>query len=197
MTKFILIAFTILSLVFGFLAVTYIKDSYQLLPISASKQLTPGRFANWLSYSAPSGKFSISFPAPPQNATQTVKDPKSDLLRNYDMYVSETEDGSIYMVSLIQFPKAEETPEILQKTIISDLVAASPTNQLKSMSAGTYNKIPTVDFVIENPERIVKGRSFFEGNTLYLISTIAKVGNFAPADYDYFIKSFDLKTASK
>jgi hypothetical protein len=192
MARFIFIALITLLFVLGFLGVMYLKDSYKLLPIQSSKDVTAAPFADWHDFRSPKGKFNVMMPALPQHASQTVRDPKTNQLRNYEMYVAEKADGSIFMVSLIRFPESKTVPEEVQKTVVNDLLTSNPTNQLKDMKIGDYRQFKTLDFSIVNSDTTIDGMTFIDGDTLFLLSGVFHNKNYQPTEYEYFIKSFDL-----
>lgn len=196
MARFAFIATLVIIVVVAFLGITFMKDSYKILPINASKEFTPAPYADWRDFSAPGGKFHVMFPALPQHATQTVKDQKTQQNRHYDMYVAEKEDGTIYMISLIRFQEGKEASETLQKTVVNDLLAANPTNQLKNMKIGSYRTFKTLDFTIANSEMTIEGMTFVDGPTLYLLTTVFRNAFYKPDDFQYFIHSFELGSAS-
>lgn len=192
MTRLVMIALLTAFVVLGVLGVTFLKDSYKLLPIYASKEGEPGQFSSWSEFQAPNGKFHVMMPGIPQNATQNIKDPKTKELRHYDMYVAQKNNGSIFMVSLIKFPEPHAAPEMLQKTVVNDLLAANPQNQLKSMKVGSYKDYKTLDYSIVNNDMTVQGMTFVDGNTLYLVSTVFPNQYYNAEEYEHFIKSFEL-----
>lgn len=191
MTRIASIAIITAIVVLGFLGIMFLKDSYMLLPIK-STPIDTSPFANWRDYQAPGGKFRVMLPTTPQRAEQTTRDPRTKELRHYDMYVAQENDGSTYMISIIKFPENKQSPEEIQKTIVNDLMAANPANQLKNMKVGQFKQFKTLDFEISNPDTTINGMTFMEGNTLYLLGTIARNSALNPAEYQYFIKSFDL-----
>lgn len=191
MTRLALIALLTAVVVLGFLGIMFLKDSYKLLPIQ-STQTTAKPFEGWHDFQSPSGKFRVMFPALPQHATQTMKDPKTKVPRYYDMYVAEKNNGSTFVVSTIRFPDNKESPDMIQKTVLNDLMAANPTNQLKDMKAGVYRQYNTLDFTIVNNDMTIQGMTFMDGDTLYLLSVLARNASFDPSEVVYFIKSFDL-----
>jgi hypothetical protein len=192
MTRLVVIGILTAFVVLFFLGLGSIKESYKLLPISASNEGAPTQFSTWKDFKAPNLKFSVMVPSYPQNAKQTMKDPKTKDVRKYDMYVSEKDDGSLFMISLIQFPDSKETPEYIQKSVVNDLLASNPQNQLKSMKVGDYKGKKTLDFSIVNNDMTVDGMAFSDGDTLYLLSAIFKNSAYHPEEYQYFINSFDL-----
>lgn len=198
MTRFVVMAILTAFVVLFFIGLGNIKDSYKLLPIDASKEgAGTTKFSSWKDFHSPDQKFSVMMPAYPQNAKQSMKDPKTKEIRKYDMYVAEKEDGSLFMISLIQFPESKETPEYIQKSVVNDLLASNPQNQLKSMKIGDYKGKKTLDFSITNNEMTVEGMAFSDGDTLYLLSAIFKNNSYNPEEFKYFVSSFDLTPGFK
>lgn len=194
MTRFFLAFFGTLIVVLVVLSIVFLKDSYKVLPIGSSNPALQSEFSSWHEFKAPKGAFEAQFPFPPQNATQSVRDPKTQALRHYDMYVSEKENGTIFMVSLITFPESQESLDPLKKTIINDLLVSNPQNQLKSMKVGTYKLFPTIDFVITGPLQTINGRTFSDGNVIYLLTGIFNNAFYNQAEYEHFINSFEWVT---
>lgn len=193
MSRFIFLVIIALLALFGYYSIYWLKGSYKILPIKQAKKVDNVPFSDWHDFKAPSGKFNVRLPVLPQHATQTIVDPKTKLPRFYDMYVAQGNNGTIFMVSLIKFPEGfKESPEFLQKTIVSDMVASNPQNQLKNMKISQFQKQQALDFTIENSEMTVAGKTFMKGPILYLLSGIFNKEAFEPAEYDFFINSFDL-----
>lgn len=191
MTRFLIALFGTAALVLIILSVIFLKDSYRVLPIAGSDPSLVPRFADWQEFKAPKGAFQALFPTIPQAASQTVRDPKTQQVRTYDMYVAERSNGTIFMVSLIEFPGYTGSLEDLKKTIINDLIVSNPQNQLKSMTVGIYKLFPTIDFVITNRITTINGRIFSDGNVIYLLSGIFSNAFFNQEEYDHFINSFE------
>lgn len=192
MTRFVMFALLTAIGVLCILGIYFLKDSYRLLPISASKIGAATEFSSWLKFDAPSGKFNVMMPAVPQNATQNITDPKTKELRHYDMFVAQKGNGSMFIVSLIKFATNSSPPEILKKTVINDLLASNAQNQLQEMKVGTFENYQTMEFTISNPNTTVKGMTFVDGNTLYLISAVFPNQFFSVDDYEHFVNSFHL-----
>jgi hypothetical protein len=197
MTRLVMFGLLIAIVVLMVLGIFFLKDSYQLLPLSASKIGAPGPFTSWRPYDSPSGKFSVMFPAAAQNATQNITDPKTQTIRHYDMYVAQKGNGSMFMISLITFSSNISSDDMLKKTVISDLLAANPQNQLKEMKVGSFENFQTMDFMIANSDTTVQGMTFVDGNTLYLISAVFPNRFYSADEYNYFIKSFELQKSGQ
>lgn len=193
MTRLIVFVMATAFIVLSILGILFIKDSYKVLPIADSSIGAPTQFSSWRDFKAPDGKFSVMVPAFPQNAKQSMKDPKTKQPRQYDMYVAEKDNGTIFMISIITFVNNTETPELLQKSVVNDLLTANPTNQLKTMKVGDYKGLKTMDFSIENGNMTIEGMTFSKGETLYLLSAIFPNTVYNPEEFRYFVNSFDLR----
>lgn len=192
MTRFAFIGVVTVIVVLIVLGIANIKNTYKLLPIQATQQFIKTPYEEWQEFDSPSGTFQVKLPTLPQRATQTIKDPKSQTIRQYDMYVAQQNNNTTYMISAVRYINNKESPETLQKSMISDLLASNPSNQLKTMSAGSYKQFPTIDFTITNDTNTIDGMTFMDGETLYILSTIFSNQRYNPEDYQFFVKSFDL-----
>lgn len=151
------------------------------------------QFETWHEFSAPLSKFKVLLPVLPQHGTDTLDDPKTLEKRAYDLYVSEKEDGTIFMISLITIMNG--TPKVDEKTltaVMNDILAASPDNKLKIMKMGTYKQYPALDFSIENGQVNIDGKAFLVGNTLYLLTSVSKLVNYKKQEFEFFVNSFQL-----
>lgn len=190
--KFILSIFAFLILGIIYLA-SDIKDAYKVIPISSNPTMEVPAFADWRSFNAPSERFKVDLPAPPQYAKQAVPIPGTDTNRSYEMYVSEKLDGSIFMISLITYPEGlNMDPAQLLHDSVDEMITTKPGNKLTSIHDSMFQNHRSVDFRIDNPKFIVAGKAFLVERTVYLLTYVASRSNFTIGEYDHFIDSFDL-----
>lgn len=157
------------------------------------KEYAESQFQNWHEFAAPLAKFKVLVPVLPQHGTDTLNDPKTKETRKYDIYVSEKDDGTIFMISMITMMNDEaKLDENTLKTVMNDILAASPNNKLKIMKMGTYKQYPALDFSIESDQVNIDGKAFLVGNTLYLLTSVAKMINYKKQEFDFFVNSFQL-----
>lgn len=191
------------SIVFAILAVVFLtlvfslrfsKESYKLLPMEMGQPESVGLYDDWYEYVAPSGKFKVRLPLLPQEATQDLTDPTSGLTRNYDMYVAQEADETIFMISLITFPESSKpfSQEQLLKDLMEDMVAANPKNKLSDVKSGTYKTFPSIDFTITNDQTRIFAKEFAKDHTIYLLSVIAKKELDPKLQFDHFVGTFEL-----
>lgn len=174
--------------------VSELKESYKVLPIKESPNMAVPLYTDWRSFSPPDRKFAVLLPVPPQHAKDTVEIPRSELKRSYEMYISETLNGSIFMISIITYPR--EYPVVDQKSTLNDLVQemvqTHSQNRLFSSQEGTFDKFPAVSFDINNPIYHIVGKVIAVQNTYYLLSYLAKKEQFDQVEYDYFLRNFQI-----
>lgn len=174
------------------------KDSYELLPGNLKKPLVVKPFEEWKEFKSEHKRFNVQFPVLPQHATESIPVPNTGEIRKYDMYVSEKNNGSIFMVSLITYPKGDDLTmnEIIMDTVIKEMLSANSANNLKSQKDLVFLNYHARDFTIENPTAIIETREFMIGSTLYMLSYIAKKEFYDKAEFQYFIDSFEIPLKS-
>lgn len=149
---------------------------------------------NWHEFTSPAGDFKVLFPALPQHAAETINDPKTQEQRQYDMYVSEKSNGAIFMISIIRMPNDSVTKlnEKMLPDVINDMMSSSPKSKLTKMEMGSFKGNPSIEYSFENDQVNVDGKAFIAGNSLYLLTNVAKKGDAQKQEFDYFTNSFQL-----
>lgn len=157
-------------------------------------ELAKFEFQNWREFSAPKGKFKVLLPTLPQHAVDNVKEAQHAKTRKYEMYVSEKNDGTIFMISLITFsdPKATQDKEKLMRAMMQDMLASNPKNELKQVNSGKYKGFDSLDYSFANQDTQVDAKTFLVDNTLYMLTRAAKLQNYNTEEFEFFINSFDL-----
>lgn len=205
MSKSASILLILAIVIIGLVGYKIMQDSYKILPVGEQQisNLTAFDFQNWHEFTAPSGTFKVLFPALPQHATENINDPETKDNRKYDMYVSEKENGSTFMITLITFTGASvSTPserEGLLKEMMKDMVAANPNNKLIHSESGTYKGHPSLDFILNSGEITIDAKTFIVGDTLYVLSRIEKQekDNQSRDEFLFFVNSFELMNPSQ
>lgn len=168
-------------------------SSSTVLPLNKTKQKIP-EFQNWHEFAAPDNKFKVLLPVLPQHATENVNDPLSKGKRKYDMYVSEEDDGTVFMISSISHPEAKNATdkEMLLKQLMADMSNSNPKNKLLNSKTGVYQGYQSLDFSISNDEVHIDARAFVVDNSLIVLSSISKLQNYNPQEFAFFANSFEL-----
>jgi hypothetical protein len=191
------IAIVVLSVVFLFCAflVYFTKSAYLVLPGVPPKTFKlPPKFEDWVEFTPSDGKFNVKLPVLPQKATDTVTDPETKQMRHYEMYVSQTNEGTLYLVSLITFQDllAIEKQEQLLTETMNGMVEANSQNVLKTSKIEESKNLKTLIFTVENPTNIIDAKAFISGKILILLAMIAPKDHFDPKAGDFFFNSFKI-----
>lgn len=193
-TKTIVITIFVLLFLGVLFLTSNIQNAYKMLPIKESKKMEVPSYAEWREFTANTGRFRVMVPMPPQYAKDAVEIAGTDKKRLYEMYVSEKINGTIFMISLITYPSEVDTSnvdQILEETV-HEMVATNPQNELRDFKDETFRGHKAVNFEIANHEFHVEGEAFMVDKTLYLLTYVAKTEDYNEADYQYFIRSFEL-----
>lgn len=189
--------FIVLMIGVIFLA-TNLKEAYKVLPGSTVPTLDIDPYASWREFSPESGSFQVLFPAVPQFAKEAVNIPNTDKKRRYEMYASETVNGTVFMVSVITYPQDYDTTNQTQtiESVIDELVVSDPANHLLESRQAVFLAFPAMDFHMVNKEFDIEGKSFMDGKTVYVLTYVARNNDYNREDYDHFIHSFHLISSS-
>ena len=196
MTRWISLAILILNVVLAFVFM-YTPRQPQLQDSAAQNEIAQQtNFTKWHEFSAPLGQFKVLLPNIPHHATEAYRELKSNEMRQYDLFVSSKEDGTLYTVYLISFPEKKNfKPDIdYLKSFIQEMLKSNSNNKIKSIKSVPYKKGTAVDFIVENQDATIEGKAFFKDNTVYVLSTTSKNENRNKKEFDFFINSFELGT---
>lgn len=191
---FVVVALALLSV----LTIRFSQDYYKILPLENSDpakiDLEKYNFQDWKEFDAPNGKFQVMFPTIPQQATENIIDPKSGQNRNYDMYVSERLNGTIFMISLITFESNPDPyeQERLMTEMMDDMVSSNSKNELLSKSYGEFQGNPSLDYSISSVDASIDAKTFMVGNTMYVLTRVVPSTEKDPSEFNFFINSFEL-----
>lgn len=194
MSKNLLLAGLAALVIIGFLTFKYSQDySRSNAQQALIQEYGEMQFQKWHEFNSPTAQFKVLFPTLPQHATDTIDDPKTKQSREYDMYVAEKDNGTIFMISIIKMMNKDvKIDENALTAVMDDILVANPQSKLKTMQVGTYQSHPALDFSIENDQVNIDGKAFLEGNTLYLLTSAAKLPNYHKNEFDFFVNSFQL-----
>jgi hypothetical protein len=150
-------------------------------------------FTDWHEYTDPDNQFKVRLPTLPHEAQQNVADPKTKDLLNYQIFVSPREDGSIYSISIIEFPHKEgvKYDDEFIKEYLDHMFKSNPKNTIKQFDMANFRQRRALNFRVENAEANVFGKAFLDGKTLYVLSLTTTPEQQAE-DFDYFVNSFEL-----
>ncbi len=173
-----------------------VKDNYKIPNVSESSiQSSPNTFEDWREFTPPSGRFEVQIPATPQYAKDAVAIPNTNTKRRYEMFASEKIDGTLFMISMITYPKEVDTSNTQEmlRGIVDELMHSNPLNRLINLENSSYQTHPAIDFDMISPQFKVQGKALIDDKTIYVLSYAARKDDFDTSEYQHFIDSFVLK----
>jgi hypothetical protein len=131
----------------------------------------------------------------PHHATEMKAEKPEQEKKEYNLFVSSKEDGTLFSIYLITFPdkKILERDKDFLMGFIKEMLNSNPNNIIKDLKATPYRGMDTVDFKVQNEDTTIDGKAFIKENTVYVLSTTAKNVNRSQNEIDYFIGSFVLR----
>lgn len=153
----------------------------------------------WKKFEPISGKFSIMFPSIPQHAIDEVNVPKTNIKRQYEIFVAEELDGTVYMINLITYPPGFNlsNPQELLHNVIKESIANNVNNHIIEIKDSKQDDRDIVSFHAENNDFQIKGESFLIGSTVYLLSYTATKDLFNDEEYKHFAASLIINEDEK
>jgi len=206
MSKTLLLSIATAVVIVGFLTYRSFEDpsliSQNFMQQNGSSSTTSDtaldipNFQLWHEFASPTEQFKVLLPSLPQHATDKIADPKTKEPLQYDMYVSEEEDGTLFMISVITMKEGTKAKidENLLTTVMNDILASTPQGKLKKMKLVTYKGHPAIDFSIENGQVIIDGKAFLVDQTLFALTSVAKIELYQKQKFDFFVNSFSTNT---
>lgn len=169
-------------------------DFSQTIPKVSSESLDGLNLENWHEFSPATGDFQVLLPILPQHVTKTFTNPSTKDVRKYDMFVSERDNGTIFMISQITFLEVNDAKldETMLHSVVDDMLSSNKNNKLKSLKNTQFAQQPALEFTIENDQAVIDGKTFIIDKTLYLLTLVAKQGLYKPKESAIFINSFGL-----
>lgn len=149
---------------------------------------------DWLEYSPPSKSFKVRLPTLPQTTSKTFTDPKTQEKRTYDMYVSEKKDGSVFLISIINFTdlKSDVEDDEMLAAVANDMMTSHPDNKLIKTEAGKFKGNPSLKFELGSDKVKIDTLTFIVGKKLYVLNRVASAASSDIKEFNYFTNSFDL-----
>ena len=198
MSKIVLgIIFVFILLIGGiYYLANKVKDAYKVPNVSENSiPSNPNTFTDWREFTPPSGRFEVQLPTTPQYAKDAVAIPNTNTKRRYEMFVSEKIDGTLFMISVITYPKEVDTSNAQEmlRGVTEELMHSNPLNRLINLENSSYQTHPAVDFDMLSPQFKVQGKALMDDKTIYVLSYAARKDDFDTSEYQHFIDSFVIK----
>jgi hypothetical protein len=149
---------------------------------------------DWKEFNPNNGKFTVFLPTLPQHASDAVPLPTGQGFIKYDMYLSQERDGTVFMISMIQYPNDFDTTnaQSLLDNVMKELMGGNVHNKLKTSQKGMFKEFPCIDFLIENNEILIRSKAFLVNKTLYVLTLIDKTPIDVEGHFKQYFEAFHL-----
>lgn len=149
-------------------------------------------FHKWREFDSETGHFRVLLPTIPQHANDKILDSKTGEMRRYDTFVAAGDNGQAFMIHMTTYPNKVEEDKIeeILKATVDDMLKRNTDNKLISTELSKFRGAKALNFSITNGKIYVRGKAFFLGDTLYILSLLTENQSANPPELDFFINSF-------
>lgn len=164
---------------------------------SGSTSSVQENFSDWVNFNPPAKQFKVSLPSTPQFFEDTVELPFSPEKGEFEMYVSTKVNGTLFMVNSVRYPPKADTsnPQEVLRALVEQLSYTRPGNRIVALKESQFDRYPALDFSLENKEFKVEGKALMVDKRAFILTYIARKGDFDSREYEHFMNSFSLLEA--
>jgi len=196
MKKFFIILIFFAVVLLLFMLFRQSQDSYKLLPGADEEQVMPPAYASWTKFSSPSDLFTADFPTTPQYTTDVTRNEVGVIERTNELYVSEQEDGTVFLVSVVRYHSHGDSlplsPEQMMSNVMYEMTDQKEGSELVGFKKNQVLGHKGLQFTIVNKAIQMEVQTFTRKNDLYIMTYIASLEVYNDRDFDYFLNSFKL-----
>jgi len=150
---------------------------------------------SWHKFYSIDGKCEILFPNKPHHIKQIIPIEGSSYI-NYNVYLSSfEEDSSVCMMIIVDFPTKIDAGKEIQSLegFLNGILNHKSEKKLISASYSEFQDLTALDFLVENENRLFKGKAIISDSKMYLIAMEYDEHLELDKTYDKYISSFNLK----
>lgn len=149
--------------------------------------------SSWKTFHPQNGRFEILFPSLPQHVAENH--PMGVDYTKYDVYLAQERDGTVFLVSMTQYPPSYDTGngEELLDGVMKGALNANVKNKLLHSEKSTFYNLPALEFVIQNGDFSTKGKAILSEKTLFVLTVMARDSTRLTHDFSTFANSFAIK----
>lgn len=147
---------------------------------------------HWIKYTSKKGNFEVMFPNGAQYLEDFVVDTETKTENHYQMFVSEENDGTVFMISLATYPKNDkkETPQATLDKAIKTMFTKRAHSEIVSSEDTTFDELPAKNIQFKQQEYTILAKAFLSGENVYVLSYIAKTPDINRDKFNYFLSTF-------
>lgn len=183
----------LLVLVFGIPLATYFFVSTPSLPDPRSTEIS--QYAQWIQFTPKSQVFTVKVPTPFQEFNETMPLPSSNNVIRYNMYVTQSQAGTTFMITVIEYPyslNVNDQQKALDN-IIKEMIAGNANNTLIYNTQTSFLQFASKDFMLSNPQGFIRVRAFIKDNMIFILSVADRTDEQVEKYFQQFVNSFTLK----
>jgi len=149
----------------------------------------------WKKFTPKSGRFEVLMPAIPQHAQESH--PNGNEVTKYDVYLAQDQEGSVYMISLTQYPPSYDMGNIddVLEAVKNGAAGSNAKNEVKHVERSTFLNLPSMDFLIENSDSGIRSKVVVDNKTLIVLTVMNRDPTHLESDFNQFAGSFVLKNS--
>lgn len=151
---------------------------------------------SWHKFYSIDGNCEILFPNKPHHIKQVIPISDMNSYINYNVYLSSfDEETTVCMMIVVDFPKKIDEGKELQSLegFLNGILNHKTEKKLISASFSEFNDLTALDFLVENQNRLFKGKAIISNTKMYLIAMEYDDHLQIDKTYDKYINSFNLK----
>ncbi len=153
----------------------------------------PAEKSVWKLFKPKNGRFEVLMPQVPQHAEETHPNGKD--VTKYDVYLAQDHEGSVYMISLTEYPPNYDMGNIedVLEAVKNGAVGSNSKNEVKMVEKSTFLNLPSLDFLLENPDSGIRSKVIVDNKTLIVLTAMNRDPAALEKDFNNFVGSFVLK----
>jgi len=151
----------------------------------------------WKEFHSTPGNCSMSFPAEPEHISEKMTMPQEGFELKYDAYISSTDQQSVYMLLIAQYPDFvdESYAQMSLEGFLNGILTHNPGNQLLFADLLLVDGHEALEFHIRTGNVYFKGIAVMVKNSLYLMAMECEIPSYDEIRYKQFVSSFKLHIA--
>ena len=170
-------------------------DTHKILKGDLDQLTISEEFKDWVEFHSVIGNFKVYFPSSPEHMSKKLPIPGSDIVLSYEIYTSERENGSTFMINEVTYPDVLDTSDQkdLLENVMSEMLVGDGL-ELVSSQHSDYRGFPSLNFLVEDvsAEALIQNTVFTLGQKLYLLNFVDYKETFRQEEFDFFLDSFRL-----
>lgn len=155
--------------------------------------------SNWKQFTSTKSGFNIDLPSSPEHIEQSIEIPQTNLSIEYNTYLSEPNESTVYVVSVWDYPKEIDMSDPKQNLQdgFGGMLSALPNAKVEFMELEKTQGFDSLEFLVRSDDIFFRGKLVLVYHTLYQVFTVYREGVEMEGDYKKFIESLNFTNPEK